>query len=52
LVVWAIASASSPIQALEFSGLETDQAQQLPILDPELRIQLGAIAPLGGQVCQ
>jgi two-component system sensor histidine kinase RstB len=40
------------IQALEFSGLETDQAQQLPVLDSELRIQLGAIAPLGGQVCQ
>jgi hypothetical protein len=29
------------------SGLDTDQTQQLPILDPELRIQLGAIAPLG-----
>lgn len=34
------------------SGPDTHQTQQLPVPDPELRIKLGAIAPLGGQVRQ
>lgn len=34
------------------SGPDTHQTQQLPVPDPELRIQLGAVAPLGGQVRQ